>query len=82
MDAFTSVGRKRKWAHQWYLCRERFGHTQLLNELQNSDPDVYMNFLRKKGESFDELLDLVRPYIPMRNAISPFERIRLCLIID
>ena len=96
MDAFTALAlglalkrykrkrRRRKWAQQWYLCRERFGHTHLLNELRNSEPDVYKTFLRMDGESFDELLELVRPYITkentvMRSAISPFERLSITL---
>ena len=95
MDAFTALAlglplkskrkrRRRKCAQQWYLCRERFGHTHLLNELRNSEPDVYKKFLRMDEESFDELLELVRPYITkentvMRSAISPFERLSITL---
>ncbi|XP_068244045.1 putative nuclease HARBI1 [Palaemon carinicauda] len=90
MDAYTALAlgltlkstqkrKRRKWAQQWYLCRERFGHAPLLNELRISEPDVFKNFLRMDRESFDKLLDLVRPYIikgntVMRCAISPFER--------
>ena len=37
--------RSRKWVQQWYLCRERFGHTQLLNKLRNNEIDVCKNFL-------------------------------------
>ena len=95
MDAYTALAlglalkrtqkrKRRKWAQQWYLCRERFGHVPLLNELRISEPDVFKNFLRMDGESFDKLLDLVRPYITkentvMRSAISPFERLSITL---
>ena len=55
--------RRRKWAQQWYLRRQRFGHTQLLHELRINEPNVYKNFLRMDGEAFDELLQLVRPFL-------------------
>ena len=83
MDAFTVLAldfalkskwkrRRRKWAQQCYLCRERFGHPQILNEMRNSKPDVYRNFVRMDGKSFE----LVRPHITnentvVRSAISP-----------
>ena len=94
MDGYTALAlgfalksrkkrRRQKWAQQWYLMYERFGCTRLLHELRINEPSVYENFLRMDGETFDELLGLLRPFITkkkkkrthtvMRSAISPFD---------
>ena len=80
-----STKKKRtKWAKQWFLQRAKFGHSELLKELRNNEPDDYKNFLRMDGLSFDELLELVGPHIikqdtVMRNAIPPADRLSLTL---
>ncbi|KAJ8947566.1 hypothetical protein NQ318_010078 [Aromia moschata] len=55
--------KKRPWSKEWYKKRNRFTHEHLLNFLRDSEPEDYMNFLRMDQESFDYLLELVRPDI-------------------
>lgn len=80
----TSKKKRTKWSKQWFLHRAKFGHSELLKELRNNEPDDYKNFLRMDGDSFDELLELVGPHIRkqdtvMRKAIPPADRLSLTL---
>ena len=49
-----------------YKLRNRFTHEHLLNVLREKEPEDYKNFLRMDQESFDILLNLVRPKIEKR----------------
>ena len=55
--------KKRKWAKNCFLQRENFGHRQLLQELRNTEPNDFKNFLRMDVESYNELLQMVEPLI-------------------
>ncbi|GFO24820.1 hypothetical protein PoB_005132500 [Plakobranchus ocellatus] len=75
---------RRKWAKNWFLKRKKFGHSKLLDELRCSEPSDFRNFLRMDEDSFDELLELVRPCrenqdTNMRDAISPTYRLSITL---
>lgn len=64
--------------------RNRFSHEHLLHFLRDSEPEDYRNFLRMDGESFDNLLELVRPDIEkkdtnMREAIPASQRLSITL---
>ena len=72
--------KKRKWAKNWFLQRKEFGHSKLLDELRCTEPSDFRIFLRMNEDSFDELLELVRPFIikqdtNMRDAISPADKL-------
>ncbi|KAJ8962359.1 hypothetical protein NQ318_018342 [Aromia moschata] len=76
--------KKRRWSKEWYKMRNRFTHERLLNFLRDSEPEDYRNFLRMNHESFDYLLELVRPDIEkkdtiMREAISASQRLSITL---
>ena len=76
--------RKRRWSKEWYKMRNRFTHEQLLNVLREKEPEDYKNFLRMDPESFDILLNLVRPMIEkqdtnMREAIPASQRLSITL---
>lgn len=76
--------KKRRWSKEWYKLRNRFTHEHLLNFLCDSEPEDYRNFLRMDQESFDYLLDLVRPDIEkkdtkMREAIPASQRLSITL---
>ena len=82
--ALDTPKRKKKWVKKWYLCRREQGHTRLLRELRDDEPEDYRNFLRMDAESYDELLNLVMPMIvkqntTMREAISPNARLSMTL---
>ncbi|GFO29311.1 Pol polyprotein [Plakobranchus ocellatus] len=75
---------RRKWAKNWFLKRKKFGHSKLLDELGCTEPSDFRNFLRMDEDSFDELLELVRPCIKkqdtnMRDAISPTDKLSITL---
>ena len=66
------------------MQRKEFGHSKLLDELRCTEPSDFRNFLRMNEDSFDELLELVRPFIikqdtNMRDAISPADRLSITL---
>lgn len=76
--------KRSKWSKTWFLQRAKYGHVELLAELRTNEPHDYRNFLRMDALSFDELLELVSPYIRkcdtiMRQSISPMERLSLTL---
>ncbi|KAJ8944913.1 hypothetical protein NQ318_012722 [Aromia moschata] len=76
---------KRRWSKEWYKNeKNRFTHEHLVNLLRDSEPEDYRNFLRMDQESFDYLLELVRPDIEkkdtnMREAISASQRLSITL---
>ena len=47
----------------WIRRRDELGGAVLLQELEAEDPKSYMNALRMNAETFQELLDLIRPSI-------------------
>nr|XP_042911387.1 uncharacterized protein LOC122272161 [Parasteatoda tepidariorum] len=76
--------KKRRWSKEWYKLRNYFTHEHLLNFLSDSEPEDYRNFLRMDQESFDHLLDLLRPDIEkkdtkMREAIPASQRLSITL---
>ncbi|KAJ8963132.1 hypothetical protein NQ318_018597 [Aromia moschata] len=76
--------KKRRWSKEWYKMRNRFTHEHFANFLRDSEPEDYRNFLRMDQESFDYLLELVRPDIEkkdtnMREAISAIQRFSITL---
>ena len=80
--------RRRKqtvWVREWVRNHQRYGaYHQLVQELRLGDHVTYKNFLRMDIATFDELLDLVTPYITytdtnMRCAIPPGERLAVTL---
>ena len=56
--------------------RNRFTHQHLLNVLREKEPEDYKNFIRMDQESFDFLLNLVRPKIEKKDT-NMREAIRL-----
>ncbi|GFR92589.1 hypothetical protein ElyMa_006204100 [Elysia marginata] len=40
----TSKKERTKWAKQWFLNRAKFGHSKLLKELGDNEPDDYKKF--------------------------------------
>ncbi|KAJ8937426.1 hypothetical protein NQ318_012624 [Aromia moschata] len=77
--------KKRRWSKdtRWYKMRNRFTHEHLFNFLRDSELEDYMNFLRMDQETFDYLLELVRPDIEKKDtnmreaipAILPSQRL-------
>ncbi|KAJ8960887.1 hypothetical protein NQ318_020186 [Aromia moschata] len=76
--------KKRRWSKEWYKMRNRFTHEHFLNFLRDSEPEDYRNFLRTNQESFDYLLELVRPdieknYTNMREVIPASQKLSITL---
>lgn len=79
--------RRSIWTRKWILERNRslrgtinLAHTSLRNE----DKEYFRRFFRMRIDLFDQLVDVVAPYIQrqdtnMRECISPKERISLTL---
>jgi hypothetical protein len=56
--------KRKTWVKKWRLDRDRYGHTPLLRELRDNDPEDYKNYLRMDN-TFEYLLNLVSPRIPL-----------------
>lgn len=71
------------WCKEWLLKRNKYSHTNLLNELRITPKD-FNNYLRMNENTYLHLLSLVTPLIQkqntvMRDAISPHERLTATL---
>lgn len=77
--------RRRVWVKDWVLRRQKEGfYVKLITELRTNEPDLYRNFLRMDAKQFDDILELITPYIKkentnMRQSISAGERFALAL---
>lgn len=69
----------------WLQQREKYTHLNLLNEIRlNDEMDDYENYFRMPDACFDNLLELVTPFLSkqdtvMRKSISPREKLALTL---
>lgn len=77
--------RQRIWQRAWIGRRSSYGaYDTLMKELREEDQQSFINFLRLKPVMFDDLLQLVTPYIQrqdtqFRKAISPGMRLAVTL---
>lgn len=73
--------KRRFWQKKWLGEREKYSDIKLLNELRvNNEHDDYKNYLRMNGNTFDDLLQRLEPYLKkentvMRESIPPYERL-------
>lgn len=68
------------WQKNWMKEGDKYNHIRLLTEIRNNNPEDYRQYLRMDVNMFDELLNLVQPFITkkdthMRRCIPPKERI-------
>lgn len=77
--------KRKRWSKEWLLKRDQYSHLNLLNEIRTTNEDVdYANYFRMKDACFDELLNMVKPFLKkedtvMRKSISPEEKLALTL---
>lgn len=76
--------KKRRWVKKWLAKREKYTHLNLLNYINDTDPEDYRNYFRMNSYLYHELLQMLSPYITkqntnMRQAISANERLALTL---
>lgn len=72
------------WCKKWLIKRRQYSHLNLLKELRSNEPTHFKNYLRMDDDSFQILLELVRPLITrkdtvMREAITAEERLIITL---
>jgi hypothetical protein len=73
------------WERDWISRRPRLGtYAALLTDVRLNDPKTYKNFSRMDVVDYENLLELVRPYVTRkdtncRRAISAHERLLLTL---
>jgi len=75
---------RRTWTKEWLKNRQQYTHEKLLTELRNFEKNDFKNFLRMDDECFDEILNLVNPFIKkqntsMREAIPASQRLSVTL---
>lgn len=79
--------RRRCWTRQWILrrsCDSRDTINLAHNELRFEDKEYFERFFRMREDLFDQLVDMVLPYIQrqdtqIRQCISPRERLSVDL---
>ncbi|KAJ8909933.1 hypothetical protein NQ315_005652 [Exocentrus adspersus] len=52
-----------KWEKNWLKNKSKYGHLNLPRELRLNDPNDFKNYLRMDCGTFDELLNMLRPYL-------------------
>ncbi|XP_069824530.1 uncharacterized protein [Dendropsophus ebraccatus] len=75
---------RRFWSKQWLQQRDTFSHMPLLQEIRDTHPEDYRNYLRMSEDSFVKLLNMVKPMIEkkdtlMRKAIPAEQRLAATL---
>ncbi len=75
---------RKYWVHPFHGDRERSQRFQKFYNSIREYPEKFFEYYRMSITSFDELLELLRPYITkkntyMRNAISAAERLTITL---
>ncbi|XP_031327530.1 uncharacterized protein LOC116158823 [Photinus pyralis] len=76
---------RKRWTKEWLLKRDQYTHLKLLTEIRNAEEEEdYANYFRMKEACFDDLLEMVKPYLTkkdtiMRKAISAEERLAVTL---
>ncbi|KAM9330606.1 uncharacterized protein PAF06_015843 [Gastrophryne carolinensis] len=76
--------RRRYWVHPLISQRLSIGHFSLLFRDLRKDPDKFFSYTRMSVETFDALLDVLRPRLMrmttnMRKSITPEERLIVTL---
>lgn len=77
--------KRKRWMKNWLLKREKYTHLNLLDEIRlNDEMDDYENYFRMPDVCFDNLLELVTPFLSkhdtvVRKSISPREKLALTL---
>lgn len=76
--------KKRIWVKKWMQKKTKWSSSHLVTELRLTCPEDYRNYLRMSGDTYDELLAKVKPFIErqntfMRDSISPNERLSATL---
>jgi hypothetical protein len=78
-------GKRRKiWAKNWLLDRDKFTHINLLNYIRNDSPEDYKKYFRMSDENLKYLLAKVKPLIVKQdtviwNAVTPEARLTATL---
>nr|CAH7720344.1 unnamed protein product [Callosobruchus chinensis] len=72
--------KNRRWVKDRILQRQKFTHVNLPDYIKEMELADFKNYYRMESETYQELLDLVTPYIEkkstnMREAISAHERL-------
>lgn len=79
----TTLKRRSTWVHDINRKRKKLGENRLCKELQSHE-DRFYSYFRMTPASFEELHNLIKPYITkedtrFRDAISSKERLALTL---
>ena len=73
------------WIRSWLANRqEKSAHNNILAELRLTDGEHFRKYLRMNTETYQELLESIRPYItkqmtPLRKPISPEEQLAVTI---
>lgn len=68
---------RKRWMKEWLKKRQSFTHINLLNEIILTNEEDYKNYFRISGNTFNMLLELVRPFMTRNNA-----HLRCCISIE
>jgi len=76
--------KRKRWIKEWIAKRKEYTHLNILNEIKLSDPKDYQNYFRMSDVIYNQLLNMLRPFITkmdtnMRDSISANERLAVTL---
>lgn len=55
--------KRKRWIKEWITKRKEYTHLNILNEIKLSDPKDYKNYFRMSDVIYNELLNMLRPFI-------------------
>jgi len=76
--------KRKRWIKEWIAKRKEYTHLNILNEIKLSDPKDYQNYFRMSDVIYNQLLNMLRPFITkmdtnMRDSIPANERLAVTL---
>lgn len=76
--------KRKRWAKEWNAKRKKYTHLNILNKVLLSDPKDYQNYFRMSDVIYNQLLNMLRPFITkmdtnMRDSIPANERLAVTL---
>ena len=64
--------KRRIWQKSWLSDRKKYCHMPLLRDLRDNHSDDFNNYLRMNSNTFDQLLNVMKPYLSKHNTTRRF----------
>ena len=64
--------KRRIWQKSWLSDRKKYCHMPLLRDLRDNHSDDFNNYLRMNSNTFDQLLNAMKPCLSKHNTTRGF----------